>query len=48
VRLLEEPARRRELGAHARAWAESNLGWEERVAAFEAVYRALVAEGRRR
>jgi glycosyltransferase involved in cell wall biosynthesis len=48
VRLLEEPARRRELGAHARAWAETNLGWEERVDAFEAVYRALVAEGHRR
>ena len=41
VELLENAERRRELAARARAWAEASLGWDDRVAAFEALYRSL-------
>nr|MBA3736716.1 glycosyltransferase [Actinomycetota bacterium] len=36
--LLLDPARRRGLAESARRWAESNLGWERGVAAFEELY----------
>jgi glycosyltransferase involved in cell wall biosynthesis len=39
--LLLDRARRRRLGESARRWAESNLGWEEGVAAFEKLYDAV-------
>jgi polysaccharide biosynthesis protein PslH len=39
--LLLDPARRRRLAESARRWAESNLGWEHGVAAFEELYDAL-------
>jgi polysaccharide biosynthesis protein PslH len=40
--LLLDPARRRRLAESARRWAESNLGWERGVAAFESLYDNLV------
>jgi polysaccharide biosynthesis protein PslH len=40
--LLLDPARRRRLAESARRWAESNLGWERGVAAFEELYETLV------
>jgi glycosyltransferase involved in cell wall biosynthesis len=43
VGLLLDPARRRRLGEGARRWAESNLGWEDGVAAFEKLYDAVSA-----
>jgi glycosyltransferase involved in cell wall biosynthesis len=39
--LLLDPARRRSLAESARRWAESNLGWERGVAAFEDLYDTL-------
>jgi glycosyltransferase involved in cell wall biosynthesis len=42
VGLLLDRARRRRLGERARRWAESNLGWEDGVAAFEKLYDAVV------
>ena len=39
--LLLDRARRRRLGQSARRWAESNLGWEDGVAAFEKLYDAV-------
>ena len=39
--LLLDPARRRGLAESARRWAESNLGWERGVAAFEELYDTL-------
>ena len=39
--LLLDPARRRRLAESARRWAESNLGWERGVAAFEDLYDRL-------
>ena len=39
--LLLDPARRRRLAESARRWAESNLGWERGVAAFEQLYDTL-------
>jgi glycosyltransferase involved in cell wall biosynthesis len=39
--LLLDPARRRRLAESARRWAESNLGWERGVAAFEELYDTL-------
>ena len=41
ARLLADPARRRALGAQARAWAETNLGWPASVAAYERLYQEL-------
>jgi len=41
--LLLDPARRRDLAESARRWAESNLGWERGVAAFEELYDTLGA-----
>jgi glycosyltransferase involved in cell wall biosynthesis len=43
IRLLSDAASRAALGRAARAWAVANLGWEHRVAAFEALYTSLVA-----
>lgn len=43
--LLDEPRRRR-LAESARRWAETHLGWDEGVAAFEQLYASL-AEARR-
>jgi glycosyltransferase involved in cell wall biosynthesis len=40
--LLLDPARRRRLAENARRWAETNLGWEHGVAAFEDLYDKLV------
>jgi len=39
--LLLDPARRRRLAESARRWAESNLGWERGIAAFEELYETL-------
>jgi polysaccharide biosynthesis protein PslH len=39
--LLLDPARRRRLAESARRWAESNLGWERGVGAFEELYDTL-------
>jgi glycosyltransferase involved in cell wall biosynthesis len=39
--LLLDPARRRGLAESARRWAESNLGWERGVLAFEELYDTL-------
>jgi glycosyltransferase involved in cell wall biosynthesis len=39
--LLLDPARRRRLAESARRWAETNLGWEGGVAAFEELYDTL-------
>jgi glycosyltransferase involved in cell wall biosynthesis len=39
--LLLDPVRRRGLAESARRWAESNLGWERGVAAFEELYDTL-------
>jgi glycosyltransferase involved in cell wall biosynthesis len=39
--LLLDPARRRDLGRAARAWAVANLGWERSMAAFEELYDSL-------
>ncbi len=36
--LLEDPARRRQLGENARGWAERELGWSRSLAAFERLY----------
>jgi glycosyltransferase involved in cell wall biosynthesis len=44
VSLLRDPARRREIAESARRWAESNLGWERGVAAFEELYDTLGGE----
>ncbi len=41
--LLREPARRKALGQRARAWAERHLGWQNCVAAYEAIYDALLS-----
>jgi polysaccharide biosynthesis protein PslH len=40
--LLLDPTRRRRLAENARRWAQSNLGWERGVAAFEELYDTLV------
>ncbi len=45
--LLLDPARRRRLAESARRWAESNLGWEHGVAAFEELYDAVAGTRRR-
>ncbi|MDX6542645.1 MAG: hypothetical protein QOK32_248 [Gaiellaceae bacterium] len=42
VELLESPERRVKLGGAARAWAESNAGWEGRVDEHERLLRSLV------
>jgi glycosyltransferase involved in cell wall biosynthesis len=47
VALLLDQPRRRRLGESARRWAESNLGWEEGVAAFERLYDAVAARRER-
>jgi glycosyltransferase involved in cell wall biosynthesis len=39
--LLLDPTRRSRLAESARRWAESNLGWERGVAAFEELYETL-------
>ncbi len=41
VELLLDPARRRLLAENARRWAETHLGWDEGVAAFEDLYASL-------
>ena len=46
VSLLRSPDRRAGLGGQARKWAESALGWEQPVAAFERLHGAL-ARGER-
>ena len=42
--LLEDPERRRRIGAAAREWAEAHLGWEHAVAAYTGLYERLLAE----
>lgn len=42
--LLADDARRAQLGAAARAWAEANLGWPARIDLYEELYRSLVSE----
>jgi glycosyltransferase involved in cell wall biosynthesis len=46
VQLLLDTRRRRRLAEEARRWAETHLGWDEGVAAFEQLYASL-AEARR-
>jgi glycosyltransferase involved in cell wall biosynthesis len=41
VELLLDPPRRRRLAESARRWAETHLGWDEGVAAFEDLYASL-------
>ena len=43
VTLLLDRPRRRSLAGNARRWAESNLGWDRGVAAFEALYDRVAA-----
>ena len=43
IELLDAPARRAEVGRAARAWAESNLAWDTRVAAYERLYRDVLS-----
>jgi glycosyltransferase involved in cell wall biosynthesis len=40
--LLRDPERRATLARRARAWACANLGWENSVAAYEALYTSLI------
>jgi polysaccharide biosynthesis protein PslH len=42
VSLLLDRDRRRRLGESARRWAESSLGWDDGVAAFEHVYSTVI------
>jgi glycosyltransferase involved in cell wall biosynthesis len=44
--LLEQPARRQELGARARAWAQSHLSWDATAARYEALYASLLGRAR--
>jgi glycosyltransferase involved in cell wall biosynthesis len=44
IQLLADPERRGVLGACARAWACANLGWEQRAAAYEALYQRLIEQ----
>jgi glycosyltransferase involved in cell wall biosynthesis len=46
VQLLLDTPRRRRLAKEARLWAETHLGWDEGVAAFENLYASLT-EARR-
>lgn len=41
VSLLDDPARRRELGHNARAWAGAHAGWEHSIDRYDALYRSL-------
>ena len=43
VALLLDRPRRRRLGENARRWAESSLGWDSGIAAFEELYDSLAA-----
>ena len=45
--LLGDRAQRAELAARARAWACDHLGWDEPVARYDALYRALLRRGTR-
>jgi glycosyltransferase involved in cell wall biosynthesis len=45
--LLRDSERRRHLGENARRWAESNLGWDSGVAAFEELYDAVIGAAQR-
>jgi glycosyltransferase involved in cell wall biosynthesis len=46
VELLEHSSRRVELGRAARAWAETQAGWDAIVAAYDALYASLVSSSR--
>jgi glycosyltransferase involved in cell wall biosynthesis len=46
LQLLDEPERRRELAARARAWAEANLDWERPVTSFDSLYFSLLGRVR--
>jgi polysaccharide biosynthesis protein PslH len=41
--LLQDPQERERLARTARAWSEAELSWESRVAAYERLYRQLLA-----
>lgn len=43
-RLLQDPVGRAALARRARAWACANLGWENAVASYEALYTSLLTE----
>jgi polysaccharide biosynthesis protein PslH len=47
IRLLRDPEARVELARGARLWAERNLGWNDSVAAYEALHDDLLAARRR-
>jgi glycosyltransferase involved in cell wall biosynthesis len=49
ARLLGDREARRELGTRARTWAEHNLGWDQAISTYEALYARLIhrARGRR-
>ena len=42
VQLLEDPIKRMELAASARAWACENLGWDRSISRYESIYTALI------
>jgi glycosyltransferase involved in cell wall biosynthesis len=42
VQLLAEPERRALVATRARTWACANLDWEQRIAAYEALYDSLM------
>jgi glycosyltransferase involved in cell wall biosynthesis len=46
VELLEDDARRADLGRAARAWAETHVGWDAIVEAYDALYKSLVRSSR--
>ena len=39
--LLEDPARRRRMGAAAREWARERLDWRHAISAYERLYDSL-------
>jgi glycosyltransferase involved in cell wall biosynthesis len=41
VALLEDPARRQQMGAAAREWAQDRLDWRHAIAAYERLYDSL-------
>jgi len=40
--LLSKPSRRAAIASNARAWAEANLSWDTRIAAYEELYASVL------